>query len=303
MLGAMLCACTGSSSSTVAAPTLITAHPEVFTGDVRCRTGQLTAYVVSLQDTLSDAAPFTLVSLPTSCTTSVSFASPPLIIGHEYTATIEGYDIPLDQISIAVNDNVYPSTGRGYGITGTDLAAATAGARELIQSGTGTTVIPRWATTCGRLPSGTDGGAHALLTPTPVIQYLDSELLGCIPFSSSTNNPGDGGEDGGSGSSDARGDAESPESGLDAGLASDAQPAHGDGPDDAPVVEADAQIGPDVGLEATNGADAADAAELDRAASDGSVAEDSLADATSDGQFLDGGMSFTEEASAAEAGP
>ncbi len=198
-----LAACTGTSSSAVSSPTLITARPHLFLGSVPCSPGgglgQLQSYVVTLTDVTPDPTVTTapVASRPTSCATSVSFASPPLTLDHLFVGRIDGYDVPP----------------------------------EALQEG-GALPSPRWTTTCGIAPTPTNTEADAddatdetssadevqsgaavdaavLYSPTRAIQYVDSDLRACLPFGET----GWTALDGGVPSSDAALEASSPEAG------------------------------------------------------------------------------------------
>ena len=180
---AVLLGCSGTTSSTgTIATTLVTVRPELFMGSVRCRSGELRSYVVTLTD-VSSSPPVVLPSstglfagslAPVPCTQPVYFGVPRITAGVDYTGRIDGYDRD-------------------------DLAAQSAGSPNLYAPA-GEPVLPRWTTTCGSAGWGDDAGADADAAdatmrlvfgkPTRVFDGVAVELAGCIPFATSEDGGG-----------------------------------------------------------------------------------------------------------------
>ena len=145
LLGLAGTACsTSSSSSTTTPPTQLAVSPESFLGDVACSSeaGGLQAYVVTLDawTDATDTTPFTLgSSFPTTCARSVVFRDV-LVSDLLYTAEIDGYDRPADQL--------------------TPFGGASSGSRQMLDAGTAQPVSPRWRTRCGH-----DGSDATLALP------------------------------------------------------------------------------------------------------------------------------------------
>jgi hypothetical protein len=158
LLGLGATACSSDSNSAVTeAPTQIAISPESFLGDVACssETGGLQAYVVTLDQwaDASDTTPFTLgSSFPTTCARAIVFRDV-LVAGTFYTAEIDGYEQPAEQLS--------------------PFGGASSGSRQMLSVGAEQPIAPRWRTRCGH--DGSDA--------TPAIPGETHFVTGCAPLS------------------------------------------------------------------------------------------------------------------------
>jgi hypothetical protein len=184
--------CFGDSNSIAStnSPTLLTADPLTFRGKVRCGAPELEKYVVTPTDVSTSPPTHLPSSGPTTCTELVSFETPctacpdpKLVIGHFYTATIDGYDR-------------------------NDIVPLEPGSNVMIDPSTGAPVCPRWRTTCGDASRALDGspdvesiddaetsadaldgsggssGYNALRPPTQVLASVEVVFQGCLSFQS-----------------------------------------------------------------------------------------------------------------------
>lgn len=132
-------ACDGDTSPTltVYAPTLLTADPATFLGNVRCGS-EIRKYVVSVTD-VSTGVPVDIGSSPpTDCTKlttfGTSFGTVKVTSGRAYIAAIDGYD----------RDDITPEGGPD------------SNSRDMVDAAM-MKVFPRWKTTCGEIRVAVDG--------------------------------------------------------------------------------------------------------------------------------------------------
>ncbi|WP_437593957.1 hypothetical protein [Sorangium sp. So ce1000] len=97
-----LTACSSGSSSDddLRFTTAVTIDPLAFLGSVGCsdEPGAIQSYVATLTDESAEGGPSTLASSPPiPCSWRVSFTS--VVEGHEYTARIDGYEEPAEQLT------------------------------------------------------------------------------------------------------------------------------------------------------------------------------------------------------------
>lgn len=182
VLGVASTACTSSSSTGLSGPppTSVSLDPSYFLGSASCSSqpGCLQSYVATLIDVTNPDATFVLPSsLATACSvpTELRFVVP----GHEYAASIDGYDVAADAL--------IPCGGQ------------TTGSRRMLPLGEGScqtkAVAPRWTAACGQA-LGTEavsiananvvvGGCDALVdhgsSPTAIVLDPNAALgaLGC----------------------------------------------------------------------------------------------------------------------------
>ncbi len=148
LLAAVGCSDTlDTSTSTVTAPTSLTVDPSTFLDSVVCSNlpGALKSYVATLKDVTSTSpgGAFALPSSPpTPCSQPVSFRYAQA--GRQYTVTIDGYDVPADELT--------PCGGAGSGSRYVLAATATPSGdcAAAITAGL-VPVAPRWTTGCGNL--------------------------------------------------------------------------------------------------------------------------------------------------------
>jgi hypothetical protein len=122
-------------TTTTTIVTTIAVDPMVFLGGVTCSSlpGGMGSYVATITD-LGPAdlsfipPPFTQPSsVATPCSLPVNFQY--VILGHNYTAQIDGYPYPADAL--------------------VPLNGPSSGAREMLLGGVGPVIAPRWTTSCG----------------------------------------------------------------------------------------------------------------------------------------------------------
>lgn len=138
-----------SSDETVALdtpPTEIAVDPVEFLGDLPCSAddGAAKSYVAAATDVTVD---FVLAaSPPAPCSTRVAFRY--IVIGHQYSAEVDVYDVPADQL--------FPAGG------------GSSGSRVMLDAA-GQVVAPRWRTRCGVGPSG----------PSTAVEDASVVVTGC----------------------------------------------------------------------------------------------------------------------------
>ena len=130
--GASACSTDEITVEPYVVPTEIAVGPADFLGDLVCspNPGAPQSYVVTLTHYLDgeDVSPFTVGSgLPTPCSLVSGFRH--IEIGHRYTADVDVYDLPSDQL-------------RAFG-------QASSGSRQMIDLDSGDPAVPRWSSHCG----------------------------------------------------------------------------------------------------------------------------------------------------------
>jgi hypothetical protein len=166
------CSDTSSSLTSTAVPTLLTIDPLKFQGPVRCGPTELQTYVVTVTDvTKEDDAGLIRglvpVSDPATCPNPTSFGSPPIAVGHQYVAEIDGYDRP----SCDLVRQVFPDGC---------VQAEAAGSRKLIDHATGTPIPPRFRWQCGEPNTDVDATPpNKLLSPTMALYATEVFVQGC----------------------------------------------------------------------------------------------------------------------------
>jgi hypothetical protein len=157
-------ACVDDSSTVTAiyAPTLLTADPSTFLGNVRCGS-ELRQYVVTLFSVENGSSGSLGSAPPTDCSTPTTFGTPKIAAGGAYIAEIDGYDqvvVPeggMDSSSRVMND---PTT----------MAH----------------VAPRFTTSCGVATPLVDGAvpadANPLRYPTITLPNVEVTFRGCLPL-------------------------------------------------------------------------------------------------------------------------
>ncbi len=136
-------------------PTEVAVRPSDFLGDVSCSTnpGAMRSYVVTLTayDDADDVTGFTLgSSVATPCSFVVGFREV-VTVGKRYTAEVDGYDLPPEQL--------------------VPFGGASSGARQMRDSSTGEVLTPRWTTRCGQTA---DGAATAALNELVYVRPCDA---------------------------------------------------------------------------------------------------------------------------------
>ena len=129
-------ACTDDEpfATTYIQPTEVAVRPSDFLGDVSCSTnpGAMRSYVVTLTayDDAEDVTGFTLGSSVPAPFSFVAGFREVVTVGKRYTAEVDGYDLPPEQLA--------------------PFGGASSGARQMRHSDTGEVLTPRWSTQCGK---------------------------------------------------------------------------------------------------------------------------------------------------------
>jgi hypothetical protein len=172
LVGALVASACDDSSGTVLqlyAPTLLSADPATFLGDVRCGS-ELRKYVVTVFDVSTGTAEKLGSSPPTDCTKPTTFGTKfgsgttKVDRGRAYIAAIDGYD----------RDDITPEGGTESGL------------RTMLDASM-TEVPPRWTTTCGEIIVAVDGEVpdtqlNPLRYPTVTLSNIEVTFQGCLPL-------------------------------------------------------------------------------------------------------------------------
>ena len=135
-LGLSTTACSDESElfTVSPSPTEIAVDPLDFLGPLHCsnNAGAIKSYIVTLAayDDVDDVTAFTLPSSqPTACSYITAFRDL-VIVGKRYTAEIDGYDVPAQQLS--------------------PFGGSSGGSRHMLDAKTKLPLTPRWTTRCGK---------------------------------------------------------------------------------------------------------------------------------------------------------